>query len=69
MCNILQANALGSRGTLTSRKSLSHCTKSEDEQSLKHGETVKDCNGRVVPHLIIRAPTMTEVSRLGLHLN
>lgn len=62
ICNILQANALGSQGTLTSGKSLSHCTKSEDEHSFKDGETVKDCNGRLVPHLIIRAPTMTEVS-------
>ncbi|XP_023805324.1 sodium channel protein type 4 subunit alpha A isoform X3 [Oryzias latipes] len=57
-----KANALGSQGTLTSGKSLSHCTKSEDEHSFKDGETVKDCNGRLVPHLIIRAPTMTEVS-------
>uniref|UniRef100_A0A3P9JXH3 Sodium channel protein n=1 Tax=Oryzias latipes TaxID=8090 RepID=A0A3P9JXH3_ORYLA len=55
-----KANDLGSQGTLTSGKSLSQCTKSEDEHSFKDGETVKDCNGRLVPHLIIRAPTMTE---------
>uniref|UniRef100_A0A3Q1AI48 Sodium channel protein n=1 Tax=Amphiprion ocellaris TaxID=80972 RepID=A0A3Q1AI48_AMPOC len=60
-----QAQALGSRATLTSKKSLSHHTASEladDETSLGHDEIVKDCNGRLVPRLMIRAPTMVEVS-------
>uniref|UniRef100_A0A8C6Q0S7 Sodium channel protein n=1 Tax=Nothobranchius furzeri TaxID=105023 RepID=A0A8C6Q0S7_NOTFU len=33
------------------------------EQTSSHGETVKDCNGRIIPQLLIRAPTMDEVSR------
>ncbi|XP_071319527.1 sodium channel protein type 4 subunit alpha A isoform X2 [Trachinotus anak] len=56
-----QAQLLGSRATLTSKKSLSHHTSSEladDEQSLDRDEFVKDCNGRIIPHLLIRAPTM-----------
>ncbi|KAM6897634.1 sodium channel protein type 4 subunit alpha A [Xenentodon cancila] len=56
-----QAQVHGSRGTLTS-KSVSHHTVSEfdnDEQHLKD-EIVKDCNGRIIPHLLIRAPTMEE---------
>ncbi|XP_008296479.1 sodium channel protein type 4 subunit alpha A [Stegastes partitus] len=58
-----QAHALGSRATLTSKKSLSHHTASEladDERGLGHDEIVKDCNGRLVPRLMIRAPTMDE---------
>ncbi|CAJ1080118.1 sodium channel protein type 4 subunit alpha A [Xyrichtys novacula] len=56
-----QAQMLGSRATLTSKKSLSHHTISEmadDERSLDHDEAVKDCNGRIVPRLLVRAPTM-----------
>uniref|UniRef100_A0A4W6C353 Sodium channel protein n=1 Tax=Lates calcarifer TaxID=8187 RepID=A0A4W6C353_LATCA len=62
-----QAQILGSRATLTSRKSLSHRTLSEqadDERSLEPDEVVKDCNGRVIPRLLIRAPTMVKVSLL-----
>lgn len=58
-----QAQLLGSRATLTSKKSLSHDNSSEladDERSLDHDEIVKDCNGRIIPRLIIRAPTMDE---------
>ncbi|XP_041818038.1 sodium channel protein type 4 subunit alpha A [Chelmon rostratus] len=58
-----QAQVLGSRATLTSKKSLSHRTISEladDERSLEHDEAVKDCNGRLVPRLIIRAPTLVK---------
>uniref|UniRef100_A0A4W6C536 Sodium channel protein n=1 Tax=Lates calcarifer TaxID=8187 RepID=A0A4W6C536_LATCA len=58
-----QAQILGSRATLTSRKSLSHRTLSEqadDERSLEPDEVVKDCNGRVIPRLLIRAPTMVK---------
>ncbi|XP_068610361.1 sodium channel protein type 4 subunit alpha A [Brachionichthys hirsutus] len=56
-----QAPALGSRATLTSTKSLSHHATSEqadEDRSLEHDEPIKDCNGRLVPRLIIRAPTM-----------
>uniref|UniRef100_A0A8C4FBS1 Sodium channel protein n=1 Tax=Dicentrarchus labrax TaxID=13489 RepID=A0A8C4FBS1_DICLA len=56
-----QAQLLGSRATLTSKKSLSHHSTSEladDELSLEHDEIVKDCNGRLIPRLMIRAPTM-----------
>ncbi|XP_059180593.1 sodium channel protein type 4 subunit alpha A [Centropristis striata] len=56
-----EAQALGSRITLTSKRSLSHHTKSEltdDERSLGHDEIVKDCNGRIIPRLLVRAPTM-----------
>ncbi|KAF3704172.1 Sodium channel protein type 4 subunit alpha A Voltage-gated sodium channel subunit alpha Nav1.4a [Channa argus] len=58
-----QAQTYGSRATLTSKKSLSHHTTSEladDERSIEHDENVKDCNGRLVPRLIIRAPTMVK---------
>ncbi|GAA6214560.1 sodium channel protein type 4 subunit alpha A-like [Lates japonicus] len=58
-----QAQILGSRATLTSKKSLSHHTLSEladDERSLEPDEVVKDCNGRVIPRLLIRAPTMVK---------
>ncbi|XP_047464927.1 sodium channel protein type 4 subunit alpha A [Mugil cephalus] len=58
-----QAQTLGSRATLTSKKSLSQHTLSEladDEQNIKHDEVNKDCNGRVIPHLMIRAPTMVK---------
>ncbi|XP_044193900.1 sodium channel protein type 4 subunit alpha A isoform X3 [Thunnus albacares] len=58
-----QAQLLGSQASLTSKKSLSHHTASEladDERSLEHDETVKDCNGRLIPQLIIRSPTMEE---------
>uniref|UniRef100_A0A3Q1AI84 Sodium channel protein n=1 Tax=Amphiprion ocellaris TaxID=80972 RepID=A0A3Q1AI84_AMPOC len=33
-----------------------------DVTDLGHDEIVKDCNGRLVPRLMIRAPTMVEVS-------
>ncbi|XP_045924804.1 sodium channel protein type 4 subunit alpha A [Micropterus dolomieu] len=58
-----QAQALGSQATLTSKKSLSHHSISEladDELSLEPDEIIKDCNGRVVPRLMIRSPTMVE---------
>nr|XP_046233016.1 sodium channel protein type 4 subunit alpha A isoform X2 [Scatophagus argus] len=58
-----QAHILGSRATLTSKKSLSDHTTSEmadDERSLEHDDAVKDCNGRLIPRLIIRAPTMVQ---------
>ncbi|KAM9716338.1 sodium channel protein type 4 subunit alpha A isoform 1-T6 [Menidia menidia] len=58
-----EAQALGSRASLTSRKSLSHHTMSEmgdEAQTPKQEEFVKDCNGRVIPHLMVRAPTMDE---------
>ncbi|XP_061564644.1 sodium channel protein type 4 subunit alpha A [Cololabis saira] len=58
-----QAQVHGSQSTLTSKKSISHHTVSEldnDEQHLKHDEIVKDCNGRIIPHLLIRAPTMEQ---------
>ncbi|XP_068439685.1 sodium channel protein type 4 subunit alpha A isoform X1 [Clinocottus analis] len=54
---------LGSRATLTSKKSQSHHTISEltdDERSLERDEIVKDCNGRIIPRLLIRAPTMIQ---------
>lgn len=67
MFNLLQqAQVLGSRATLTSKKSLSRDTISEmadDERSLDHDEPLKDCNGRVIPRLIIRSPTMREVKQ------
>ncbi|XP_019963117.2 sodium channel protein type 4 subunit alpha A isoform X1 [Paralichthys olivaceus] len=56
-----QTQNLGSRATLTSKKSLSHHTSSQlgdDELSLEREDIVKDCNGRVIPHFLIRAPTM-----------
>ncbi|KAM6964102.1 sodium channel protein type 4 subunit alpha A [Tautogolabrus adspersus] len=58
-----QAQVHGSRATLISKKSLSHHTVSQladDETSLEHEEVVKDCNGRLVPRLLIRAPTMVQ---------
>ncbi|XP_060950417.1 sodium channel protein type 4 subunit alpha A isoform X2 [Limanda limanda] len=54
---------LGSRATLTSKKSLSHRTSSQlgdDELSLERDDLVKDCNGRIIPHILIRAPTMVK---------
>lgn len=60
-----QAEKLGSQATLTSKKSLSHHTVSDltdDEQSVEPDEAVKDCNGRIIPRLIVRAPTMVKVS-------
>lgn len=68
---VKQAQLHGSRATLTSKKSLSLHTeseKSENENSLKQDEAVKDCNGRIIPQLMIRAPTMDEVSWSLLHL-
>ncbi|XP_054454522.1 sodium channel protein type 4 subunit alpha A isoform X1 [Anoplopoma fimbria] len=58
-----EAQRLGSLATLTSKKSLSHHTLSEltnDELSLDHDEIIKDCNGRIIPRLLIRAPTMVK---------
>uniref|UniRef100_A0A7N8XXY5 Sodium channel protein n=1 Tax=Mastacembelus armatus TaxID=205130 RepID=A0A7N8XXY5_9TELE len=49
------------QGSLSSKKSLSHHTASEladDEQHLDQDEIVKDCNGRIIPRLIVRAPTI-----------
>lgn len=54
----------GSRATLTSKKSLSHRSTSEmagDERSSERGEDVKDCNGRLIPRLMVRSATMVEV--------
>lgn len=62
--NWQQAQFHGSQATLTSKKSVSQHTLSEMEDNghgLKQGEAVNDCNGRVVPRLMIRAPTMEEV--------
>ncbi|XP_072229179.1 sodium channel protein type 4 subunit alpha A [Leuresthes tenuis] len=58
-----QAQALGSQATLTSKKSISHHTISEmgdEDQTLKRDVIVKDCNGRLIPRLMVRAPTMDE---------
>uniref|UniRef100_A0A3Q3ACK4 Sodium channel protein n=3 Tax=Euteleostomi TaxID=117571 RepID=A0A3Q3ACK4_KRYMA len=47
--------------TLTSKKSLSQHTaseKSDYENNPKHDEAIKDCNGRIIPQLMIRAPTL-----------
>lgn len=58
-----QAKGLGSQITLTSKKSLSHHTifdMTDDERSLGHDEIIKDCNGRIIPRLLIRAPTMVQ---------
>lgn len=57
--------SLGSQVSLTSKKSLSHHTISEvadDEQSLEHDEIIKDCSGRIIPRLLVRAPTLVKVS-------
>lgn len=63
---IWQEYNAGSQATLTSKKAPSHHTGSEladDEQSLgDDDEIIKDCNGRLVPRLIIRMPTGEEVS-------
>nr|WAX25741.1 sodium channel protein type 4 subunit alpha A [Takifugu obscurus] len=58
-----QAQVLGSRASLTSKKSVSLTASdvADDEQSLENNEALKDCNGRPIPRLIIRAPTMKEV--------
>ncbi|XP_029953820.1 sodium channel protein type 4 subunit alpha A [Salarias fasciatus] len=58
-----KAHALGSQVTLTSKKSVSRHTPSEmsdGERDLERDETVKDCNGRIIPRLMIRAPTMDQ---------
>ncbi|KAK5906254.1 hypothetical protein CgunFtcFv8_002137 [Champsocephalus gunnari] len=58
-----QAMGLGSQVSLTSKKSLSHHTISEvadDEQSLEHDEIIKDCSGRIIPRLLVRAPTLVK---------
>uniref|UniRef100_UPI003AAE2239 sodium channel protein type 4 subunit alpha A n=1 Tax=Centroberyx gerrardi TaxID=166262 RepID=UPI003AAE2239 len=64
-----QVHLGGSQATLTSRKSLSLHTTSEladDERSLGDTEVVKDCNGRLVPRLIInRVPTLDESTTEG----
>ncbi|CAL9699437.1 unnamed protein product [Knipowitschia caucasica] len=56
-----QALLHGSHVSLTSKKSLSQNTVSEGHQSSDHEEITKDCNGRVIPRLLVRAPTMLEV--------
>lgn len=61
---ISKAIGLGSQATLTSKKSLSHHTIPEftdDDCSLQHDEIIKDRNGRIIPRLLIKAPTMREV--------
>ncbi|XP_033974995.1 sodium channel protein type 4 subunit alpha A [Trematomus bernacchii] len=58
-----EAMGLGSQVSLTSKKSLSHHTISEvadDEQSLEHDEIIKDCSGRIIPRLLVRAPTLVK---------
>lgn len=70
VCFSKQAQVYGSRATLTSKKSLSQHTpseKSDYENNLTQDESIKDCNGRIIPRLLIRAPTMDEVSRSFLH--
>ncbi|KAK7919343.1 hypothetical protein WMY93_010627 [Mugilogobius chulae] len=56
------AHLHGSRATLTSKKSLSRHTVSEENQSPEHDDIIKDYNGRVIPKLLVRAPTMVETS-------
>lgn len=56
--------ALGSRASLTSKKSVSYTASdvADEERSVENEQALKDCNGRIIPRMIIRAPTMTEVS-------
>nr|Q2XVR5.2 RecName: Full=Sodium channel protein type 4 subunit alpha A; AltName: Full=Voltage-gated sodium channel subunit alpha Nav1.4a [Tetraodon nigroviridis]ABB29443.2 voltage-gated sodium channel Nav1.4a [Tetraodon nigroviridis] len=57
-----QAQVLGSRASPTSEKSVSLTTSDapDEDQSLENDEALKDCNGRFIPRLIVRAPTMKE---------
>nr|WAX25744.1 sodium channel protein type 4 subunit alpha A [Tetraodon mbu] len=57
-----QAQVLGSRASLTSKRSVSLATSDspDEEQSLENVEALKDCNGRIIPRLIVRVPTMKE---------
>ena len=56
----------GSQATLTSHKALSHHTGSEfmdDERSIGGGdEVIKDCNGRIIPRLVLNPVCPEEVS-------
>ncbi|XP_034049280.1 sodium channel protein type 4 subunit alpha A [Thalassophryne amazonica] len=58
----------GSCESLSSKKSFSHHTPSEladDERSLDNDEFVKDCNGKLIPHLVInQMPTVEEFPAL-----
>lgn len=62
--SLKQAQVLGSRASLTSKKSVSYTASdaADEEWSVENEEALKDCNGRIIPRMIIRAPTMTEVS-------
>jgi len=54
----------GSRATLASSKSLSHHTpldSADDEGGGSGHDVVKDCNGRIIPRFLIRAPTVKRV--------
>ncbi|XP_029933233.1 sodium channel protein type 4 subunit alpha A [Myripristis murdjan] len=56
--------SIGSRATLTSKKS-SHHTASEladDERSLGDYEFIKDCNGRLIPHVIVNQASTQDQS-------
>ncbi|KAG7277565.1 hypothetical protein CRUP_013883, partial [Coryphaenoides rupestris] len=51
----------GSMATLASKKSLSHHTpldSADDEGGGGGHDVVKDCNGRIIPRFLIRAPTV-----------
>ncbi|CAL8303807.1 unnamed protein product [Lota lota] len=51
----------GSQATLASKKSLSHHTSFDfDDEGDGSDDLVKDCNGRIIPRLLIRVPTMTQ---------
>ncbi|XP_072311629.1 sodium channel protein type 4 subunit alpha A isoform X2 [Eucyclogobius newberryi] len=56
-----QAHLHGSHVTLSSKKSLSRRSASEGSPSPEHDQITKDCNSRVIPRLLVRAPTMVEV--------
>ncbi|XP_058476873.1 sodium channel protein type 4 subunit alpha A isoform X1 [Solea solea] len=58
-----QAHIIGSQVSLSTNKSLSRHSLSalaDDELSLEHDDVVKDCNGRVIPIVLVRAPTMVK---------
>ncbi|KAM8837281.1 sodium channel protein type 4 subunit alpha A isoform 2-T6 [Spinachia spinachia] len=60
-----EAQVLGSRATLTSKGSMSRHTISEwteDEQSPERDEIFKDCNGRIIPRLLVRVPTIVQAA-------
>nr|XP_061807408.1 sodium channel protein type 4 subunit alpha A-like isoform X1 [Nerophis lumbriciformis] len=54
-----QAQLTGSGDSLNNDKAQSH--RSASELSLERDEDIKDCNGRMVPTLLVRSPTFNEV--------